>query len=138
MSYTPTKWVNGVTPLNAQNMNHIEDGVKGVEFDVNDTSTMLTSNSIINAMSLEEGSIFNPPDNGYLYMYISGVATGYYSIGPVLDSLQINLQRLSNLSTYHTFLVPVIKGVPVRLSYSSTFTPTVSESRVIFFYAKKV
>lgn len=27
MSYTKTNWVNGSTPVNANNMNHIEDGI---------------------------------------------------------------------------------------------------------------
>ena len=27
MSYTPTQWTNGVTPVSADNMNHIEQGI---------------------------------------------------------------------------------------------------------------
>ena len=28
MSYTPTKWVDGETPVNAQNLNKLENAVK--------------------------------------------------------------------------------------------------------------
>lgn len=28
MSYTPTKWVDGVTPVNATNLNKLENAVK--------------------------------------------------------------------------------------------------------------
>ena len=34
MSYTKTNWVNGVTPLNAANMNNIEDGIYNVNEEV--------------------------------------------------------------------------------------------------------
>ena len=29
MAYNPTKWINGVTKLNAPNLNNIEDGIAG-------------------------------------------------------------------------------------------------------------
>lgn len=31
MAYTPTTWVNNVTPINDNNMNHIEQGIKAVD-----------------------------------------------------------------------------------------------------------
>lgn len=31
MSYTPTKWVDGTTPVNAQNMNKIEEGIRQLD-----------------------------------------------------------------------------------------------------------
>ena len=40
MSYTKTNWVNGSTPLSADNMNHIETGIK----DAHDDLATLTSN----------------------------------------------------------------------------------------------
>ena len=35
ISYTKTNWVNNVTKLNADNMNHIEDGIKNVSVAIN-------------------------------------------------------------------------------------------------------
>ena len=31
MSYTPTVWVDGVTPVDAQNMNKIEEGIRQLD-----------------------------------------------------------------------------------------------------------
>lgn len=34
MAYTKTNWVNGQTPINATNLNHIEDGIESVEQEI--------------------------------------------------------------------------------------------------------
>lgn len=34
MAYTKTNWVNGTTPINATNLNHIEDGIESVEQEI--------------------------------------------------------------------------------------------------------
>lgn len=36
MAYTKTTWVNGQTPINATNLNHIEDGIESVEQEIPD------------------------------------------------------------------------------------------------------
>lgn len=41
MAYEKTNWQNGVTPVNAQNMNHIEDGIAA-----NDTAIAQANNRI--------------------------------------------------------------------------------------------
>ncbi len=36
MAYTKTNWVNGTTPINATNLNHIENGIESVEQEIPD------------------------------------------------------------------------------------------------------
>lgn len=45
MAYTKTTWVNGETPINADNLNHIEGGIKDNETSINNiTGTILWEN----------------------------------------------------------------------------------------------
>lgn len=43
MSYERIVFVDNVTPLNAQNFNHIESGIVGVEEELENTSTEITT-----------------------------------------------------------------------------------------------
>lgn len=43
MSYERIVFVDSVTPLNAQNFNHIESGIVGVEEEIENTSTEITT-----------------------------------------------------------------------------------------------
>lgn len=46
MAYVKTTWINGETPINADNLNHIETGVKDNETSINNiTGSILWSNS---------------------------------------------------------------------------------------------
>ena len=46
MAYTKTTWVNGETPINADNLNHIETGIKNNDTSIgNITGTILWTNA---------------------------------------------------------------------------------------------
>lgn len=54
MSYTPTTWVDGVTPVNAQNMNKIEEGIR--QLDANKLETSALQGAIDSALSQAKAS----------------------------------------------------------------------------------
>lgn len=39
--YNKTTWINGITPLNASNMNKIEDGIKQIDNKIEETSRIV-------------------------------------------------------------------------------------------------
>lgn len=43
MSYVKTNWQNGVTALNAQNMNHIEDGIAANDANITNVNTRVNN-----------------------------------------------------------------------------------------------
>ena len=43
MSYKKTNWQNGITPLNAKNMNHIEEGIYNNNLNNDLTNQMIES-----------------------------------------------------------------------------------------------
>ena len=45
MAYTKTNWVNGQTPINATNLNHIEDGIESVEQEIPEVKNTQTSST---------------------------------------------------------------------------------------------
>lgn len=45
MAYSKTTWINGTTPINATNLNHIEDGIASVESEIPEVKTTQTSSS---------------------------------------------------------------------------------------------
>ena len=52
MSYEKTNWQNGVTPVNAQNMNHIEDGIAANDTAITQVNTRITqTNNNVAALS---------------------------------------------------------------------------------------
>lgn len=54
MSYKPTNWQNGITPLNAQNMNHIEEGIVGNDTEISKLKVKVNNQSTsINDLSLK-------------------------------------------------------------------------------------
>lgn len=42
LDYSPTKWVNDLTPVNATNMNNIESGIKNTTTAINKINNELT------------------------------------------------------------------------------------------------
>ena len=73
ISYTKTNWVNNVTKLNADNMNHIEDGIKNASDAIN--SVKLYAHHI----KFDEGSY-----KYYIYA-VSSYANPATSIGSITD-----------------------------------------------------
>lgn len=52
ISYTKTNWVNNVTKLNADNMNHIEDGIEALDVALNTKASVdYVDNAISNAIT---------------------------------------------------------------------------------------
>lgn len=52
VSYTKTNWVNNVTKLNADNMNHIEDGIEALDMALNTKASVdYVDNAISNAIT---------------------------------------------------------------------------------------
>lgn len=52
ISYTKTNWVNNVTKLNADNMNHIEDGIEALDLALNTKASVdYVDNAISNAIT---------------------------------------------------------------------------------------
>lgn len=56
MAYTKTNWVSGVTPLSAENLNNIENGVKANEDAINAVNARIAVGTAANAVSVAAGS----------------------------------------------------------------------------------
>ena len=56
MSYTPTLWVDGETPVNATNMNKIEQGIVTLERDFNNAKGTLV-NEVLAALPVYNGEV---------------------------------------------------------------------------------
>lgn len=69
MAYTKTNWVNGTTPINATNLNHIEDGIEAVDT----TTTMLTYNLVTGANPIKTGIKVNGKDEYIYQQYVSAL-----------------------------------------------------------------
>ena len=55
MAYTKTAWVNNTTPINATNLNHIEDGIEDVDTRVGDIES---GNLDSRVTDIEENYVF--------------------------------------------------------------------------------
>lgn len=67
MAYTKTNWINDQTPLNATNMNHIEQGIYNNDQNKANKSTITT-------ITLNSANWQTSPSNIYSYSYtLSGV-----------------------------------------------------------------
>lgn len=64
MSYTKTIWVDGQTPLNADNLNKLEAGVEAAH---NSGDTTHTSHVILQKRVRSWGPVFNP-ETGHVIM----------------------------------------------------------------------
>lgn len=73
MAYVKTNWVNGETPINDTNLNHIENGITSLETDIEDVETRLKSKNMLweesNGVSPENTTI-NLSDNIYNYRFV--------------------------------------------------------------------
>lgn len=49
--YTKTIWANNITPLNQENMNHIEDGIYTVSLESEASLTSVSYNTLTNQLS---------------------------------------------------------------------------------------
>lgn len=78
MAYTPTTWENGVTPINAGNLNKMEQGIKAAHEDVREVSvggtgkdthtlnSVLTGNGTdpVNNVATANGAFYATAENG--------------------------------------------------------------------------
>ena len=143
MSYQPIRWVNGVTSLSAQNLNHMEQGIKDNETLVADavnklsTISMLPSQNRVELFNINDvpsgGSSFHTstPDNGYII--ISARAKNRVS----MDVLTYEIGKLEYtiLDNYFTIVLPVVKNY---LQFTIFAEPSdLKYFNVTFCYAKK-
>ena len=63
MAYTPTTWANGVTPINAGNLNKMEQGIKRAHEDVREVSVGGTGKNTHSLNSVLIGNGTNPVNN---------------------------------------------------------------------------
>lgn len=78
MSYTPTNWVSGSTPLSAENMNHIEQGIADLNSKLNPFLITRTVTATITRSNGSRSSITAPSVNGYTFLcWISAVSNGW-------------------------------------------------------------
>lgn len=77
MAYTKTTWVNGETPINADNLNHIEGGIKDNETSIsNITGTILWQNSNPTADFAAQTITLNSSDYDMLEIFYRSNAVG--------------------------------------------------------------
>jgi len=81
MSYVKTNWVNGTTPINADNLNNIEDGIENNETNINDmnnilVSTNTTSTGIITTTTPQ--TIYSTTLNKGTYLNINNILINLY------------------------------------------------------------
>ncbi len=92
MAYTKTNWVNGQTPINATNLNHIENGIESVEQEIPVVETSKTTGT----------------DNTYACDYINDIVEDNYSTSEVktnkvwIDGKPIYRKVISNITTPST------------------------------------
>ena len=86
MAYTKTTWVNGETPINADNLNNIENGIETNTNDINALNTYSTSEQRIGTWI----------DGKPLYRKVSNVSISDKSTWTSLISIP-NLDRLTNV-----------------------------------------
>lgn len=73
MAYVKTNWVNGETPINDTNLNHIENGVKDLETNLEDTEARLKGKTILWEDSdgiLPANQTLGLNDNIYNYRFV--------------------------------------------------------------------
>ena len=129
MSYTPTKWINGVTPLNAQNMNNIEYGITNL-FTLPSNNYINTPITNLSATPLN----IDTPNNGY---YIISLYGGNNSDSIItVECGYITLEQKLNKYGRIYFMFPIKKGVKISIRSENTMTLTYSSAS--FHYSEKV
>ena len=143
MSYTPTKWVNGVTPLNAQNMNKIEQGIKDSNNLVSNYSLLPSTNQIQNFFNLSDinntgNAVAQALDNGYVLFYYQN--TSGITVTITLVDTNTGITSGHTVGHFGTFteLIPVAKGDNVILYISKGNFNKLTVYNNQFIYAKKV
>lgn len=99
MAYTKTTWVNGETPINEDNLNHIENGIKNNETLINNiTGTILWTNP--------------NPNNSFLPQEIT-LSSGDYDCYEVIHKQSVDRARTFNTGK-------ILKGNGIILSFQAT------------------
>ena len=129
MAYTRTEWVSGETPLSADNMNNIEDGIEEVREDAliipnGDGATAVTG--------LSDNTSFTAPRSGWLVVMVypqSGI-----TMEPFLEIRNSN-GTLASAWGNMASSAPLRVSCPVKKG--KTYTPhwvraTFSEARIFY------
>ena len=104
MSYIKTTWVNGVTPINATNLNHIEDGIEGVENNKQSVYNLETDGEEIKLGYQIDGK---------------DVYAKRYTLPSLANSTQV-AHGLSNFELIDYDVMTYASGVYRKLNYSAT------------------
>lgn len=80
MAYVKTNWQNGVTPVNADNMNHIENGIKNASDAITGETEVVKTFKVWgpNATAAEDGDIATELNSGYYDKSGNRVSTGTF------------------------------------------------------------
>ena len=86
MAYEKRTWVSGTTPLSAENMNHMEEGIAAANEGVDKLNTDLTRKVIIENITVTIGANTNysyvPYKTGYVLVAAHGTTfAGIYATG---------------------------------------------------------
>lgn len=104
MSYNPTNWVNGQTPINDSNLNHIEQGIKAVS-DLADSQESRI-NQIANNQ-IPESYLQQSVDN-YIANNQAGLATktDINNLSSEIDKYLVGITEWNNSADSQTFSIP--------------------------------
>ena len=125
MSYAKTTWVDDITPINATNLNNIENGIKGNENLINGiVGTILWQNPSPNAEFSGQTITLSDTITNY----------NYYSI--------IFRQATETPRLFNTGMIPTPNGTVLMLSLSTNryraTNATLSNNQIVFEDAKVV
>lgn len=99
MSYTRTDWVSGETPLSAENMNNIEDGIEECQDSISD----LNSNLVVKSTPLTVNTQ-GATGSGMVYKY-GRICVLTATIRPTTTGIELSLAWIPN--TYAASWKPI-------------------------------
>ena len=105
MAYTRTTWVSGETPLSADNMNNIEDGIQEIKNTVGTTYVASTSTS--SSVSA----------NGYKKMLTLSLPAGVYVVTGHIQATSVPSNRFA--AYVGTMDTPGVANDGIQVHYSS-------------------
>ena len=110
IEYSKTTWVNDNTPLNADNMNHIEDGIEAATNAINDSVTNITAGLYMNVEKNGQTYLVKVDDTALALDYIKITDKNRNNIIPIWYNGKINWEPVSINSTGNTVAYRDNKG----------------------------
>lgn len=105
ISYTKTNWVNNVTKLNADNMNHIENGIEAATVEINTLNGDLANKASIDYVDnkVAENDLIVEDDGAGNVTFKSGAPTGMVNVDVVQTTGQSTTAVMSQKAATDLF-----------------------------------